>query len=249
VAYADSFSRDPAANSSPPPLGAPQGGLPVKRISSTFRTAMAAIAECWGGAADGSPGVKNLRGMAAQDPANVDIKGGKIGAGVVIEGGTTLVWGLSRSSSTTRSIRSAMCAGSPRARPSSSRRSSPRRGSSSRTGFVAVTGTLANAGTTQAGGWDTTDNGAIVNLDRHHRRHRPDHGRRCPPASPWTSPRPPRRPRANQAEFRHPAEHQTLKNTGGGRRTRTPSPWPGASAHHHTLTPPQLYLAAWKRVS
>src|SRR3954463_5464123 len=95
MAYADGFSRDPAANSSPPPLGAPQGGLPVKRISATFRTAMAAIAECWQGPSDTAPGVKSLRGMAVQDPAAVAITGGKIGANVVIEGGTTLVWGLS----------------------------------------------------------------------------------------------------------------------------------------------------------
>jgi hypothetical protein len=56
---------------------------------------MAAVAECWNGATDGAVGVKNLRGMAAQDPAAVAITGGKIGSGVVIEGGTTLVWGLS----------------------------------------------------------------------------------------------------------------------------------------------------------
>src|SRR3954470_12045271 len=95
MAYADGFSRDPASNSAPPPLGAPQGGLPVKRISATFRTAMAAIAECWQRPSDTAIGVRNLRGMAAQDPNAVAITGGKIGANVVIEGGTTLVWGLS----------------------------------------------------------------------------------------------------------------------------------------------------------
>src|SRR3954454_19851203 len=95
MAYADGFSRDPAANSSPPPLGAPQGGLPVKRISATLRTLMASVAECWQGPSDTAPGVKNLRGMAIQDPAAVAITGGRIGAGVVIEGGASLVWGLS----------------------------------------------------------------------------------------------------------------------------------------------------------
>jgi hypothetical protein len=50
--------------------------------------------------------------------------------------------------------------------------------------------------------------------------------------------------------FRHPARASTgPKNTGGGVAHTHDVTVPGASAHHHTLTPPQLYLAAWKRVS
>src|SRR4051794_22079473 len=161
MAYADGFSRDPAANSSPPPLGAPQGGLPVKRISATFRTAMAAIAECWNGATDGAVGVKNLRGMAVQDPAAVAITGGRIGANVVIEGGTTLVWGLSPQEfydalygigevrwlavGTAPVIPAAVTAAWARITE----------------GFVVSTGTTAQAGTTVAGTWQTNDAGGV----------------------------------------------------------------------------------------
>src|SRR4051812_22484295 len=156
MAYADSFSRDPAANISPPPLGAPQGGLPVKRISATFRTLMAGVAECWQGATDGVPGVKALRGMAVQDPAAVNITGGRIGAGVTIEGGTTLVWGLSPqqfydtlyplgdvrwlASSTGPVVPSIITAAWVRITE----------------GFIVAIGTTAQAGTTQAGGWQTS---------------------------------------------------------------------------------------------
>src|SRR3954447_6097896 len=161
MAYADGFSRDPAANSSPPPLGAPQGGLPVKRISATFRTLMASVAECWGGATDGAVGVKNLRGMATQDPAAVAITGGRIGAGVVIEGGTTLVWGLSPQQfydtlyplGDVRWIASGVAIVVPSIITATWVQLA--------NGFVAVTGTPANAGTTQAGGWDTTDGGGV----------------------------------------------------------------------------------------
>src|SRR3954451_16598184 len=161
MAYADGFSRDPAANSSPPPLGAPQGGLPVKRISATLRTLMASVAECWQGPSDTAPGVKNLRGMAAQDPANVAITGGKIGANVVIEGGTTLVWGLSPQQfyDTLYPIGDVrwLASGVQLVIPSIITASWVQLTE----GFVVATGTLAQAGTTVAGTWQTTDNGAL----------------------------------------------------------------------------------------
>jgi hypothetical protein len=56
---------------------------------------MAAIAECWNGATDGAARREEPARHGVQDPAAVAITGGRIGAGVVIEGGTTLVWGLS----------------------------------------------------------------------------------------------------------------------------------------------------------
>src|SRR3954470_1454964 len=159
MAYADGFSRDPAANSSPPPLGAPQGGLPVKRISATFRTLMAGVAECWQGATDGVPGVKNLRGMAVQDPTAVNITGGRIGANVVIEGGTTLVWGLSPQQfyDALYGIGEVrwLAVGTAPVIPAAITATWVQLAG----GFVAVTANVppTNAGTTQAGGWDTTD--------------------------------------------------------------------------------------------
>jgi hypothetical protein len=95
-------------------------------------------------------------------PRRRDITGGKIGAGVVIEGGTTLVWGLSP-----QQFYDALyplgdvrwlAVGTPIVIPAIITATWVQLAN----GFVAVTGTLANAGTTQAGGWDTTDNGAIV---------------------------------------------------------------------------------------
>lgn len=41
----DNFSTDPGSNTKSPPLGAPEGALPNKQISDTFRVVMASIAE------------------------------------------------------------------------------------------------------------------------------------------------------------------------------------------------------------
>src|SRR4051794_35101879 len=248
MAYADGFSRDPAANSSPPPLGAPQGGLPVKRISATFRTLMAGVAECWQGATDGVPGVKNLRGMATQDPANVDIKGGKIGAGVVIEGGTTLVWGLSPQQfydtlyplGDVRWLASGVAPVIPSLITATWVQLA--------NGLVAVTGTLAQAGTTQAGGWDTTDGGAVNAWPG------TTAGRALTlPQVPAgldvgvTTLAPPTT--GDQANFGTQQSINSVKNTGGGQPHTHDFVVGAVPPHHHTLTPPQLFLAAWKRVS
>jgi hypothetical protein len=74
---AELFNVDPAKNDKPPPNGSPQNGLPLKRVSATLRVVMAGVADCWSG-------VKSLKGMANQDPANVNITGGLIDTGVTI---------------------------------------------------------------------------------------------------------------------------------------------------------------------
>jgi hypothetical protein len=248
MAYADGFSRDPAANSSPPPLGAPQGGLPVKRISATFRTLMAGVAECWNGATDGAVGVKNLRGMAVQDPAAVAITGGRIGSGVVIEGGTTLVWGLSPQQfyDTLYPLGDVrwLASGVQLVVPSIITASWVQLAN----GFVAVTGTLAQAGTTLAGGWDTTDGGGV----------NPWNGTTAGTALTLaqvpagldvgvTTFDPPTT--GDQANFGTQQSINSIKNTGGGQAHTHGFTVAAVPPHHHTLTPPQLYLAAWKRVS
>src|SRR3954447_4778146 len=248
MAYADGFSRDPAANSSPPPLGAPQGGLPVKRISATFRTLMASVAECWQGPTDAAVGVKNLRGMAAQDPANVDIEGGRIRAAVVIEGATTLVWGLSPQ----QFYDTLYPLGDVRWLASSTGPVVPRIITAVwvqlANGLVAVTGTLAQAGTTQAGGW-TTDDGGGVNPWNGTTAGRALTLAQVPVgldvgvttlAPPTTS---------DQANFGNQQSINSVKNTGGGQAHTHDFTVAAVPPHHHTLTPPQLYLAAWKRVA
>jgi hypothetical protein len=248
MAYADGFSRDPAANSAPPPLGAPQGGLPVKRISATFRTLMAGVAECWNGATDAVPGVKNLRGMATQDPGAVAITGGRIGAGVVIEGGGNLVWGL-----TPQQFYDALygigevrwlAVGTAPVIPAAVTASWVQLAN----GFVAVTGTLAQAGTTLAGGWDTTDGGGVnpwngttagtaLTLPQVPAGVVTDVTTLVPPTT------------VDTANFGTQQSINSVKNTGGGQAHTHPFTVAAVPPHHHTLTPPQLYLAAWKRVS
>jgi hypothetical protein len=244
MAYADGFSRDPAANSAPPPLGAPQGGLPVKRISATFRTAMAAIAECWQGPTDGTFGVKSLRGMAAQDPANVAITGGKIGAGVVIEGGSNLVWGL-----TPQQFYDLLYpVGYVRWLASGASILVPSLVTATWTqmanGFVAVTATAANAGTSVAGSWNTTDAGAVaagtsgataLTLAQVPAGLATDVTTKDPPIG------------GDTMNFGDEQSVNSVLNTGGGQPHS--HALPGIAAHHHTLAPPTLYLAAWKRVS
>jgi hypothetical protein len=246
MAYADGFSRDPAANSSPPPLGAPQGGLPVKRISATFRTAMAAIAECWNGATDGAVGVKNLRGMAVQDPGAVAITGGRIGANVVIEGGTALVWGLSPQQfyDALYGIGEVrwLAVGTAPVIPAAITAAWVQLAS----GFIVSVGTAAQAGTTVAGGWQTSDNGALAAV---------------PVTTAAKALSMANLPAALQVLFYGQtgaggqfssgtsAKIVSDPNTGGDVGHTHDLVVPGASAHHHTLTPPQLYLAAWKRVS
>src|SRR3954470_7634449 len=80
---AEIFSTDPAKNDKPPPNGAPQGGLPLKRVSATLRVTMAGIADCWSA-------IKALKGMANQDPAAVAITGGTL-AGATIAGSSVIL--------------------------------------------------------------------------------------------------------------------------------------------------------------
>jgi hypothetical protein len=245
MAYADGFSRDPASNSAPPPLGAPQGGLPVKRISATFRTLMASVAECWQGPVDGAPGVKTLRGMSTQDPGNVAITGGRIGGNVVIEGSSELVFGL-----TAQQFYDALYnVGEVRWLAVGTAPSIPPAVTASwvqlANGFVVVTATPANAGTTVAGSWDTNDAGAIAAWSGATGGHALTMAEL--PASllvnAYGGP--------STGLFQAGSNRGIAQdpNAGGGQAHTHPVTVPGASAHHHTVTPPQLFLAAWKRVS
>jgi len=242
MAYADGYSRDPAANSSPPPLGAPQGGVAVKRLTATMRVAMAAIAECWGGAADGSVGVRNLRGMAAQAPDAVAITGGRIGANVVLEGGTALVWGLSPQQFydvlyPLGSLQWFAAAMAPVVPPIIVAQWQQVPG-----GYAIVSTVSADVGTATPGSWQTDDQGAI---------------------SAWTG----ATAGATLTAAQVPALTWPLGSDPGGNSMPTglgqnvqhaatasaahthAVTVPGVPAHHHTLAPPRLALAAWKRIS
>lgn len=82
MAIWESFKANPDENNSPPPAGAPEGGLNINRISDTFRRLMASIFEVGKATVD----LKNsLKNMAYQDKADVDLTGGWIAGQVNID--------------------------------------------------------------------------------------------------------------------------------------------------------------------
>jgi hypothetical protein len=247
MAYADGFSRDPAANSSPPPLGCAAGRPAGQAISATFRTAMAAIAECWNGATDGAPGVKNLRGMAVQDPAAVEHHRRQDRRQRRHRGRHHPGLGPVPAAVLRRALR--------HRRGALARRRARR---------PVIPAAITAAWVQLAVGLRRL--GRDGGPGRHHRGRRlADLGQRRPGGRAGDH----RRQGLTMANL--PPDLQVLfygqtgaggqfasgtsakivsdPNTGGGVAHTHDLVVPGASAHHHTLTPPQLYLAAWKRVS
>ena len=207
---------------------------------------MAGVAECWGGAVDGAVGVKNLRGMATQAPDAVNITGGKIGSDVVIEGGTALVWGLSPQQLydvifQPGSIQLFAIGTSPVVPPIilASWQQVPG-------GYAVVTTTGADVGTATAGSWQTDDaggvnawTGAVANTTLGMTQ--------VPAALPvlayaLTG-------AGGQLDAGSTAKITQDLNVGGSQPHGHAVTVPAVPAHHHTLTPPKLALAAWRRIS